>query len=184
EQIRTAARRVEGRLDDLRRHAQVGVPLQQLERIPLRELVNEALYLLASQIRERGVQVQIDDPLPEIEGDRGRLLQVFQNLIENAVKFMGETKTPRIEIGGRTEGDCVRIFVRDNGIGIEPEDQKRIFRLFERLHAEAEGSGVGLSLVQRIVEVHGGKIWVVSEGAGSGSTFWIELPRKPSLASP
>ena len=93
-----------------------------------------------------------------------RLLEVIQNLLDNAVKFMGEQSQPVIEIGTQGEENGMPVFyVRDNGIGIAPKYHERIFGLFNKLNPGAEGTGVGLAIVKRIVEVHGGRIWVESE---------------------
>ncbi len=100
----------------------------------------------------------------------------MQNLIENAIKYMGEQPQPRIEIGVRDEDEAPVFFVRDNGIGIEPRYHQTIFGLFEKLDPKAEGTGIGLALVKRIIETHEGKIWVESEGKGQGATFCFTLP--------
>jgi signal transduction histidine kinase len=101
---------------------------------------------------------------------------VLQNLIDNAVKFMDTQAEPRIEIGqnGDEDGRPV-LFVQDNGIGIAPEFHERIFGLFNKLDPRSDGTGVGLALVKRIVEIHGGRIWVESQ-AGKGTTFYFSLP--------
>jgi len=104
---------------------------------------------------------------------------VFQNLIDNAAKFMGNQAEPRIEIGSQGEfnGDPV-FFVRDNGMGISPQFKDRIFGLFDKLNAQSEGTGVGLALIKRIVEHHRGKIWVDSD-LDKGATFFFALPTQP-----
>ncbi len=98
-------------------------------------------------------------------------------LLHNAVRFMGDQESPRVEVGARRDGDETVCYVRDNGIGIEPHDHRRVFRIFKRLETDTGGAGAGLALVKRIVEVHGGRIWVESEGRGTGSTFCFTLPR-------
>lgn len=109
-------------------------------------------------------------------GDRLRIFEIFQNLIDNAAKFMGEQSKPCIEIGvqGELKNKLVW-FVRDNGIGISPQFKDRIFGLFDKLNSQSEGTGIGLALVKRIVELHGGKIWIESE-VGRGTTFFFTLP--------
>jgi len=114
--------------------------------------------------------------LPTVSCDRTRITQVLQNLIDNAVKFMGEQPQPLIWIGQRTIDDQLAFFVRDNGMGIQLEYQDRIFGLFDKLDSTADGTGLGLALVKRIIEAHGGKIWVNSDGAGKGATFYFTLP--------
>ena len=103
------------------------------------------------------------------------MTEVIQNLVDNAAKFMGPQKEPRVEVGMRHSDGEDRFFVRDNGIGIETRFQERIFGLFDKLDPKAEGNGVGLALVKRIVELHSGRIWVESAGSGQGSTFWFTL---------
>jgi signal transduction histidine kinase len=122
----------------------------------------------------------LDENLPTIFGDRQRIHEVLQNLIDNAAKFMGDQPSPRIDIGqqGELQGKPV-FFVRDNGIGISPQYKDRIFGLFDKLDGQTEGTGVGLALVKRIVEFHGGRVWVESE-PGTGSTFFFTLPTQPT----
>jgi signal transduction histidine kinase len=112
-----------------------------------------------------------------VRGDATRLIEVMQNLLSNAIKFMGDQEAPEIEVGyaGPDKDGKAILFVRDNGVGIERQYQERIFGLFNRLDPTIEGTGVGLTLVKRIVENHGGRIWVVSE-PGQGSTFFFTLP--------
>ena len=108
--------------------------------------------------------------------DRRRIVEVLQNLLDNAAKFMGDQAEPRIEVGVETNRDEPVFFVRDNGIGIEPEYQEKVFGLFERLDQKIEGTGVGLTLAKRIIEVHNGRLWVESAGKGQGATFYFTLP--------
>jgi signal transduction histidine kinase len=127
-------------------------------------------------MEDQGVDLKISPDMPQVYGDPGRLLEVFQNLIDNSTKFMGEQQHPRIEIGAERENDQIHCFVRDNGVGIAPDYHARVFDLFDRLDTRVDGTGVGLALVKRIVEVHGGKIWIESAGPGQGSTFHFTLP--------
>ena len=127
---------------------------------------------------ERGIAVHIDPNLPGVYGDRPRLLEVLQNLLDNAAKFMGDQKEPRIEIGcegADSEPGKSVFYVRDNGLGIAPEHFERVFGLFNKLDPKTEGTGIGLALIKRIIEVNGGRIWVWSE-PGKGSTFLFTLP--------
>jgi signal transduction histidine kinase len=101
---------------------------------------------------------------------------VVQHLLENAAKFMGDQPKPRVRIGARF-GDEPVLLVQDNGIGIDPRHQDRIFGLFHKLDPESEGTGVGLALVKRIVEVHGGRVWVESAGRDQGTTVCFTLPQ-------
>jgi signal transduction histidine kinase len=152
--------------------------------VPFDDLVREAVELVQGRIMERGVAIHIDADMPNVYGDHPRLLEVVQNLVDNAAKFMGDQPDPRIEIGwdGREDSKLI-LHVRDNGIGIPPEHHERIFGLFNKLDVKADGTGIGLALVKRIVEVHGGRIWVQSE-AGKGSTFYFTLPESPESKHP
>jgi signal transduction histidine kinase len=139
-------------------------------------LIQDALDNLDAHIRSKNATLQVSPHLPSLYGDRTRLREVFENLIENAIKYSGSQPNPLIEIGTRQEKNESIIFIKDNGIGIEERYQTRIFALFEKLNPTIEGTGIGLALVKRIVEVHGGKVWVESEGLGKGSTFCFTLP--------
>ena len=155
----------------------VGRIVNEFGVIPLRNIVDEAVLLVRESIEEKHVAIMIADDLPHIYGDHKRLLEVFQNLLENAVKFMGGQPEPRIEIGQRIEKDAPpTIYVHDNGMGIDPRFSDRVFGIFQKLDAQSDGTGIGLALVKRIIEVHGGRIWVESEGLGRGSTFCFTLP--------
>jgi signal transduction histidine kinase len=120
----------------------------------------------------------VAEKLPTIYGDRPRLFEVLQNLVDNAAKFMGDQRNPLIEIGqeGSTEDGNPILFVRDNGIGIDPNFKDRIFGLFDKLDPHTEGTGIGLALAKRIIEFHGGRIWVESE-PGKGATFYFTLTK-------
>ena len=169
-----AADRMQHLLDDLLQLSRVGRVANPPRDVPAADAVAEALQQLAGPIADRGVRVVVDPDLPAVHADPARLTEVFVNLIGNAVKFIGQKSDPCVRIGFR-ENDR-SFFVKDNGIGIEPCYHDRIFNLFERLDPAAEGTGIGLAIVKRIVEVHGGRIWVESAGAGHGTTFCLTLP--------
>ena len=174
--ISGAAGKMAHLLDDLLQLSRIGRINGPPEDVPMDELVAEVLQLLHGKLNQRGVEISAAPDLPVVLGDRTRLLEVLQNLIENAVKYMGDQPSPRIEIGARTEKAETAFYIRDNGIGIAPELLDKVFGLFHQLDPKAEGSGIGLALVHRIVQVHGGRIWVESEGEGRGSTFFFTLP--------
>ena len=179
-QIGDAADQMARLLDELLELSRIGRQMNPPENLDLSELVSEAIERVSIQIEDKGIDLRIAPDLPAVRGDPGRLLEVFQNLVDNAAKFMGDQESPRIEIGARRDNGEVYCFVRDNGVGIKPEYHDRVFDLFERLDTRVAGTGVGLALVKRIVEVHGGRIWVESDGEGLGSTFHFTLPTADS----
>ncbi len=174
--IYSAVEKMYGLLQNLLELSRAGRLIGQPEDVSMYEVAGEAVELVFGQIEARGVKVRISSQLPVVSGDGSRLRQVLQNLIENSIKFMGDQADPRIEIGVEDDGDEAVFFVRDNGVGIEPENHDGLFGLFNKLDEKAEGSGIGLALVQRIVIVHRGRIWVESEGVGKGTTFRFTLP--------
>ncbi|WP_322489178.1 ATP-binding protein [Chloroflexus sp.] len=178
QRIIAAADRMYQLLEDLLHLSRAGRQINPPERIGLGLLISEAAAGVSGRLAERNVYLHLPPNLPEIYGDRTRLREVFQNLIDNAAKFMGDQPSPQIWIEARAADDpqFVLVSVRDNGVGIDPRHTQRIFGLFERLDQRVEGTGIGLTLVRRIVEAHGGKIWVESEGLGRGSTFYLTLP--------
>ena len=162
-------------LDSLDELARIGHLPETLETISLGELAAEAVDLCRTRIQIRDVKVEIGE-LPRVFGDRIRLLQLLRILVENAVVYMGRQAEPRLEIGAESRRGKHVIFVRDNGVGIDPADLERAFDVFRRLDPRGTGTGVGLAMARRIVEMHGGRIRAESEGKGSGSTFVVELP--------
>lgn len=174
--MRGAAEKMGILLDELLEMSRIGRVVNPPEELSFKQLLQEVLSLMAGPLAERDVTIESDDQGPDMLGDRTRLLEIWQNLIENAVKYMGDQPTPRIQLGVEEAGEEVVFFVRDNGMGIDPRYRQKIFGLFEKLDARSEGSGLGLALVKRIVELYGGRIWVESEGAGRGSCFRFTLP--------
>jgi signal transduction histidine kinase len=163
-------------LFDLLKLSRAGQGAYQPVPVALRTVIDEAATLLARPLAENSVRLDIAPDLPVVTADPARLREVYFNLIENAVKFRGGQKDLVITIGAdRDSGDPV-FFVRDNGTGIDRAYLGRIFNLFEKLDADSTGTGVGLAIVKRIIEVHGGTIRAESEGQGKGTTFWFTLP--------
>ena len=179
QRINDATDKMQRLLADLLELSRVGRVSNKSTHFQVGGLVVEVVELLHGRLEARGVKTQIADNMPVVYGDRPRISEVFQNLIDNAAKFMGDQPNPCIEIGvkGELNGKPI-FFVRDNGIGIAPQFKERVFGLFDKLDATSEGTGVGLALVKRIVEHHAGKIWIESE-LGSGTTFLFTLPVSP-----
>jgi PAS domain S-box-containing protein len=177
ERISNATARMDLLLRDLLELSRIGRLINPSENVSFDALVSEAMQVVHGQLETRGVRVQIHPNLPAVFVDRRRLVETIQNLLDNATKFMGDQPFPCIEIGQQGEdGDMHIFFVKDNGVGFAPEYGDHIFGLFNKLDPKTEGSGIGLALVKRIIEVHGGKVWVESE-KGKGTTFYFSLPK-------
>ncbi|MFN2285770.1 MAG: PAS domain S-box protein [Anaerolineae bacterium] len=173
--INDALARMQLLLDELLELSRIGRIINPPEEVSFEAIVREAVGAVHGRIEMDDVQVEIAPDLPTVYGDRARLVEVVQNLVDNACKFMGEQPQPQIKIGARQDEVEPIFYVRDNGIGIDTQYQDRIFGLFDKLDPQSEGTGVGLALVKRIVESHNGRIWVESEGEGSGTTFCFTL---------
>jgi signal transduction histidine kinase len=176
-----AADKMDEILSDLLEFARIGRVRRPSEEVDLQKIVQEALKKFEGLVRAKNIKVELSPVLPRVYGDRIRLREVFENLIENAAQYTSEREQPWIEIGTRWQADEQIIFVRDNGPGVDPRYHKRIFELFEKLDPNTQGPGIGLALTKRIIEVHGGRIWVESSGDGEGSTFCFTLPEKSEL---
>jgi len=175
ERIENAVNRMRRLLDELLELSRIGRLMEPPQTVPFAEIVQEALTHVEGRLTANNLKVQVEPGLPVVFGDRTRLVEVVQNLVDNAAKFMGDQTNPQIEIGSCREEDGKTIFfVRDNGIGILPKHQERIFGLFNKLDPKGDGTGIGLAIVKRIIEVHGGRIWIESE-VGKGSTFYFTL---------
>jgi signal transduction histidine kinase len=177
ERIAGAADAMERLLNELLKLSRIGRVANPSERVSFASVVRDAVLMLRSQLDERGIRLDVVEPLPEVYGDRVRLVEVVQNLVENAAKFHSAGPDRWVRVGVRPGADGLGpvCFVADNGIGIEPRHQETVFGLFQQLDAKAEGTGVGLALVRRIVEVHGGRVWIESEGHGRGTTVCFTL---------
>lgn len=166
-------------LDELLELSRIGRVANSPEVVAFDAIAREAVALERQPIQARGVNIVILPDLPTVSGDRVRLVEVVQNLVDNACKFMGRQPHPQIEIGARQDDNMTVFYVRDNGIGIDPRYHTQVFGLFDKLDPTSEGIGAGLALVKRIIEVHGGSIWVESE-VGAGATFCFTLAQKGS----
>jgi PAS domain S-box-containing protein len=175
--ISSAVTKMENLLNDLLELSRIGRLMNAPENVSFEEITRDALERVRGRIEELGIDVSIANDLPIIHGDRERLIEVMQNMLDNAAKFAAETAYPQIQIGtkGFDENLHPILFVCDNGVGIAPEFHERIFGLFNKLNPQIEGTGIGLTIVRRIIEIHGGRIWVEST-PGHGATFYFTLP--------
>ena len=169
-------------LDELLELSRVGRVINEPVDIDMRELAQQAVDLVEGEARAAKAELDVAADLPMARGDRHRILEVLENLLANAIKFSREGGAPRIHVGSRETEEGGVYFVSDDGIGIEARYADKIFGLFERLDSSTPGTGIGLALVKRIVELHGGRIWVESEGVGQGSTFCFTLKAPQSAA--
>jgi PAS domain S-box-containing protein len=181
EQIMASARRIETLISDLGALAMIGHVVSSFKDVPSREIVNEVAAELRNRLKEKGIEFVVATDLPTIQCDKERISQVFQNLLVNAIKYMGDTKNPKIQVGYEDMENSHKFYVRDNGIGIDPKYHRKIFEMFQRSKGVGgeEGTGLGLSIVDKIVRNHGGKVWVDSERR-KGSTFYFTVPKNPS----
>lgn len=177
-----AALRMQSLIDELLNYSRLSNQVMSTADINMSDAVAEAVNRLDSVLSDTGAMVCIGD-LASCQGDQSVIVQVFQNLISNAVKYRGKD-TPQIDVASRMEDDRIVYSVADNGIGFDARFSEKIFAPFQRLHARGEypGNGIGLAIVQQAVERHGGDVWVTSE-PGQGSTFYFSLPRVQTLQS-
>ncbi|RDI70829.1 PAS domain S-box protein [Halopelagius longus] len=169
------ADRMREMIDGLLEYSRVDTQGDPLEPTDLNEVLGDTFENLQMQIEETDAEITTE-PLPVVEGDASQLRQLFQNLLSNAIEYSGDGP-PRIRVESERDGREHLVSVHDDGIGIDPDSQDRVFEVFQRLHSHEEhpGTGIGLALCQRIVERHGGRIWVESE-PGEGATFSFTLP--------
>jgi len=168
------AKRLQNMINALLEYSRVGTTGRSFEPVDCEKVLGDTLANLKVAIEENSAVIT-HDPLPIVMADRSQMLQLFQNLIGNAIKFRGQ-EAPRIHVSAGRKDDEWTFYVKDNGIGIEEQYKDRIFDLFQRLHNRGySGTGIGLSVCKRIVERHGGKIWLESM-FGKGSTFYFKIP--------
>jgi signal transduction histidine kinase len=185
QRISEAVQKMQKLLSELLELSRIGRLMNSPEPLAFEDVVKDALDIVQGRLNESRVTVHIQPNLPAVYGDKPRLIEVLQNLLDNAAKYMGSQPDPCVDIGCQGEENGMLVFfVKDNGMGIDPEHHERIFGLFNKLDAKSEGTGIGLALVKRIVEIHGGRIWVQSESspqgeADKGSTFFFTLPSQP-----
>lgn len=175
---RDGAQRMDHMLVALLEFSRVGRTGMPKGPVALDGVLDEALRFLGPTIEETGTRIDVSGTWPTVEASRDEMVRLFQNLIDNAMKYRPPTVTPVINVAVERVEEGWKISVRDNGIGIAPEQISRLFKVFQRLHTreEFEGTGIGLAVCRKIVERHEGRIWAESEGPGTGSTFAFTLP--------
>jgi PAS domain S-box-containing protein len=176
------AKRMQRLVADLLAYSRVGSQGKPLAPVSVSAVLNSVLDVMGEPIRDAGAVIEAA-ALPDVLGDDGQLRQLFQNLVGNALKFRGDA-APRIVVAATLQGEHWMFSVQDNGIGIEMQYTERIFEMFQRLHERGkyDGSGIGLSIAKRIVERHGGRIWLESR-VGEGTTFFFTLRAEPAKGS-
>jgi light-regulated signal transduction histidine kinase (bacteriophytochrome) len=171
------AHQMQALINGLLEFSRVGHADARHDPVAMDDVAAEALSNLAPAIAEAGATVTVDGPLPDVLGDRSLLVALTQNLVGNAVKFRGEAP-PLVRVSARRDGPVFRFAVDDNGIGVEARFADRIFVIFQRLQTgdDYPGTGIGLAMARKIVEFHGGEIWLESESADGGASFGFSLP--------
>jgi signal transduction histidine kinase len=173
--IRNSGEKMDMLINGLLRISRVGRLVVHSERVDMNAMLKSVASTMAFQAQKLRAEISIGD-LPPCMGDHAQLSQVFSNLMDNALKYCEPSRSPRIEVSASVDGRMVTYKIADNGKGMKEEDLSRAFEIFKRLEGSegVPGEGLGLAIVKRIVEKHGGKIWVESE-PGVGSTFFVEL---------
>jgi signal transduction histidine kinase len=179
ERVERAALRMSDLIDDVLALSRVGLVKHDSEPVDLAALVQELREELGGRLEEVGAALVLSDELHPIHADRLRARQALQNLLTNALKYGCRGSAPTIWIGTQVRPPDTLVFVRDNGPGIRREYHEKIFRLFEQAEPGKQGTGVGLALVTKIMEAHGGRAWVEST-PGEGATFWLAFPNAPA----
>ena len=175
--LRESAVRMKDLIDDLLQLSRIGRTRIEYAPVPVRRLVEDVTLELSFALQEKRAELRLDPELPTVTCDAVRMREVFKNLISNAIKY-NDKPSPQIKISCRSENGGFTFCVRDNGIGIDPQYHDKVFKIFQRLHhrEEYEGTGVGLAICKKVIEAHGGRIWVESTG-GEGTAFLFTIPR-------
>jgi signal transduction histidine kinase len=174
ERIVENIRRMERRLDEILRLARIGRVIEPTEEVDLKKIMDDTVTMMAKQLKEASVEIEVKEQFPRVVGDSMRLREVIENLLGNAICYIGKQPN-RITIGCHQRGTETVFYVKDNGIGIDPQHFDSIFELFWRHDKKTDGDGVGLAIARRIIEAHGGRLWVESEGEGTGACFCFTL---------
>jgi len=176
--LESGVRKMQDFLNSTLEYSRSGQLIKRIKNVSFGKIVNEVITGFNGQISSIGATVSLADKFPRVYADRTRIIQVLTNLIQNSIKYRGKTVPLKIEIGHRfSKGETI-FFVRDNGPGIDASDAEKVFALFYRGTADGEGSGIGLAILKKIIEAHGGRIWVQQGQSGKGTTMCFTLPKQ------
>ena len=173
--IAKAATKMDRLLHDTLELSRIGRMMNPPEAVPFGKIVQEALEQTSGELKSANITVSVAENFPTVHVDRMRIEELLVNLIRNSIHYRGDQPNPRIVTGYRVNGEETVFFVQDNGIGIDKSKQEKVFELFYQVDSRSEGTGAGLAIVKRIVEVHNGRIWIESE-IGKGCTICFTLP--------
>jgi len=178
ELVDVSARQMDRLVSDLLTLSRIGQVVPNHASVVIQEIIDKAVSSFQGRLSEKGAELVVAKNLPIIHCDGERMYQVFENLLANAIRFAGDGKKPRIEIGCEDVPKYHGFYVRDNGSGVEPKHHRKIFEMFYRIKDKGneQGTGLGLAIVDRIIRQHGGKVWVESE-KGKGATFYFTVPK-------
>lgn len=176
--IERATRRMSALIDDLLQLSRIGRVEIERQSVALQEVIQDLEQDLSDQFRASGARLHVDGTLPTVSADRAQVVEVFDNLISNALKYGCTKPGGAVRVGSQMGTEEVQIWVQDDGPGIPPAYHEKIFQAFQRLSNQTEGTGVGLAIVEKIMRTHGGRVWVESE-EGKGARFWVAFPERP-----
>lgn len=173
--IALATDQMDRSLDGLLKITRIGLVVNTPQRFALSELCEEVKNMLQESVTRNDIEIEIAPDMPEVFVDKTQIGDAMRNILENAIKFCREDVKPKISVSAEVQGNRVQCRVKDNGIGIDPRYLDRIFGLFEQLNQSIDGTGVGLALVERIIESHGGEVWAESDGIDAGTSLYFTL---------
>jgi signal transduction histidine kinase len=178
QRIMASAQRMDALIQDLLAYSRISRTPLVLEKVRLGKIIESVLSLFEPEIESKRATIQVQAPLPDVKGHAGTIETILTNLVSNALKFVREGVRPDVRIRAEDRDEMVRLWIEDNGIGIPPQYQDRIFKVFERLHGTESypGTGIGLAIDRKGVERMGGRVGLESDTT-KGSKFWIELPK-------
>jgi len=176
--LESGIRKMQQFLNRTLEYSRAGYQVKLTKNVPFGKIVQEVITEFAEQVRSIGATVSLAETFPKVYADRIRIRQVLTNLIQNSINYRDKTMPLKIDIGYWLSGDEVVFFVRDNGLGIDASEAEKVFALFYRGTTDGEGSGAGLAIVKRIIEAHGGRIWVQQGQSGKGTTMCFTLPQQ------